>query len=76
MPLCEPKLACGVDQLYASWDPLAIGCVCLFFVIGVSPGINGVSRQLIPTGPRGRVAAEFNEPRQETESALPGPCRV
>jgi hypothetical protein len=39
---------------------LAIGCAAfLFFVIGVSSGINGVSRQLIPTRARGRVAARL-----------------
>ena len=39
--------------------PLGNRLRCLFLVIGVSQGINRVSRQLIPTGPRGRVVAEF-----------------
>jgi hypothetical protein len=74
---CEPKLASWRRSIKCLPGPLGNRLRRLFSVIGVSSGINGVSKELIPTkGPGGVSLRGSNEPKQQTESALPGPCRV
>jgi hypothetical protein len=71
---CEPKFAVWRRPIRYLVGPLGNRLSSLFPVISVLRGINGVSEELIATRARGVSLQSSQEPKQQTESALPGPA--
>jgi hypothetical protein len=71
---CEPKFAVWRRPIRYPLGPLGNRLGSPFFVTRVLRGINGVSKELIATGPGGVSLQSSQEPKQQTESALPGPA--